>query len=157
MQSRKWLNSDRSLESLEARLRALPQPLVPGDLESKLLAAMPLETSIETQRSALARRPRHFVLWAAASLATAAAILLVVRFWPKPDDQHPAATVVLHPKVINVAPQITDREPDISRRILPWFEAQLDPDETELPTFSWPIQEKSPLIVSTALRPDLFD
>jgi hypothetical protein len=88
----------------------------------------------------------------------AACLLLAVRFWPKPDDPHTATTtVVLNPETTDSAHQLTQRQTENSRRILPWFEAQLDPDETELPTFSWPNQEKSPLMVSTALRPDLFD
>ena len=41
---------------------------------------------------------------------------------------------------------------------MPWLKAQQDLDDgTEMPTFTWPIQEKSPLMVSTALRPDLLD
>jgi len=35
--------------------------------------------------------------------------------------------------------------------------ARQDLVETKMPVFIWPIQEKSPLMVSTALRPDLFD
>ena len=38
-------NSGRSPESLEARLRALPQPPVPGDLEARILAAIPVKVS----------------------------------------------------------------------------------------------------------------
>ena len=48
MQFRRPPNSDRSLESLKARLRALPQPPVPRDLESRLLASVPVAASIKT-------------------------------------------------------------------------------------------------------------
>jgi anti-sigma-K factor RskA len=157
MQFRRPPNSDRSLESLEARLRALPQPPVPRDLESRLLAALPMRASIVTRRSVLAARPRRFVIWAGASLAVAASCLLAVRFWPKPDDQPTATTVVSDPETTDSARQLTHRQPENSRRSLPWFEARLDPDETALTTFCWPIQEKPPLLVSSALRPDLFD
>lgn len=157
MQSRRPPNSDRSLESLKARLRALPQPPVPRDLESRLLAAMPVRASIVTRRSVLAPRPRRFVIWAGASLAVAASCLLAVRFWPKPDEQHTATTVVSDPETTDCALQLTHRQPENSRRILAWFEARLDPDETEMTTFSWPIQEKSPLMAFTGLRPDPFD
>ncbi len=40
MQFQRRPNSDRSLESLEARLRALPQPPIPGELEARILAAI---------------------------------------------------------------------------------------------------------------------
>jgi hypothetical protein len=130
---------------------------VPRDLESRLLAAMPARASSQTRRSAPAWRPRRFVIWASAPLAMAAACFLSVRFWPKPDDPHTLTTVVLNPETTDSAHQLTHRQPENSRHILPWFEAQLDADETEMPTFSWPNQEKSPLMVSTALRPDLFD
>jgi hypothetical protein len=30
-------------------------------------------------------------------------------------------------------------------------------EETETPVFTWPVQEKSPLLVSTALPRDLLD
>jgi hypothetical protein len=157
MRSRRPPNSNQSLESLEARLRALPQMPVPGDLESRLLAAMPVRASIVTRRSAIAPRPRHFVIWTGASLAIAASCLLVVRFWKEPDDQHTGATVIVNPETTDLARQFTNRQPENSRRILPWFPARPDPDDTEMPAYSWPIQEKSPLLVSSALRPDLFD
>jgi hypothetical protein len=157
MRSRRPPNSNEPLESLEARLRALPRAPVPGGLESRLLAAMPVRASNVTRRSAFAVRPRHFVIWAAASIATAASCLLVIRFWPEPNDRHTAASVVLNPETTDFARPLPDRQPDNSHRILPWFQDRLDPDDTEMPTYSWPIQEKSPLMVSTALRPDLFD
>jgi hypothetical protein len=157
MRSRRTPNSNQSLESLEARLRALPPTPVPGDLKSRLLAAMPVRASIVTRRSAIAPRPAHFVIWAGASLAIAASCLLVVRFWPLPDDQHSAASKLSNPETIDLARHLTDRQPENSRRMLPWFRARLDPDETEMPTYSWPIQEKSPFLVSTAFRPDPFD
>jgi hypothetical protein len=97
------------------------------------------------------------VIWAGASLAIAASCLLVVRFWPLPDDQHSAASKLSNPETIDLARHLTDRQPENSRRMLPWFRARLDPDETEMPTYSWPIQEKSPFLVSTAFRPDPFD
>jgi hypothetical protein len=94
--------------------------------------------------------------WAAASLAVAASCLLAVRFWPKPGDQH-AKTLASNSDTTDAGRQYTQRTPESTRPILPWFDAQLDPDETKVPTFSWPIHETSSLIVSTALRPDLLD
>jgi hypothetical protein len=157
MRFRRPPNSNQSLKSLEARLRALPQTPVPGDLESRLLAAMPVKASIVPRRSAIAPRIRHVVIWAGASVAIAASCLLVVRIWPGPDDQHATASVTFDPPVPEFARQFTNRQTENSRLILPWFGAQLDPDDTEMPTYSWPVQEKTPLMVSTAFRSDLFD
>jgi hypothetical protein len=97
------------------------------------------------------------VIWAGASIAIAASCLLVVRFWPDADDQHTGATVVLNPETTDSARQFTNRQPENSRRILPWFTARLDPEDTGMPAYSWPIQEKPPVLVSSTLRPDLFD
>jgi hypothetical protein len=38
-----------------------------------------------------------------------------------------------------------------------WLEARRDLDEAERPLFTWPVHEETPLMVSTALRPDLLD
>src|SRR5438445_9347978 len=43
-------NLDRSPEVLEGRLRALPQPPVPAELEARLLATIPPPTSIPQRR-----------------------------------------------------------------------------------------------------------
>jgi hypothetical protein len=118
---------------------------------------MPVKASIVPRRSAIAPRIRHFVIWAGASVAIAASCLLVVRFLPGPDDQHATASVVFDSPAPEFARQFTNRQTENSRLILPWFGAQLDPDDTELPTYSWPVPEKSPLMVSTAFRSDLFD
>jgi hypothetical protein len=157
MRSRRPPNSNESLESLDKRLRALPQAPVPVGLESRLLAAMPARATIVTRRSALGARARHLVIWAGASLATAASCLLVVRLWSEKNDRNIPASVVLKPESTVSASRFSNRQPENSRRILPWFQARLDPDDTEVPTYSWPVREKSPLIASTAFRPDLFD
>src|SRR5216683_5851927 len=72
---------DRSAESLEARLRALPPPPVPSDLEARLLAAIPASAPSAVRRSQLL--PRRWLVWAGVGGALAAASLLVVLFWPK--------------------------------------------------------------------------
>ena len=156
MQFQRRPSSDRSLESLEARLRALPQPPIPSELEARILAAIPARPSNNDElrhgRSSASRRWR-LTVWAGASVAAAAACLLAVRFWPEPDHQHTAPILVADPGSTESARQATPRPQSDS----PWFMAHQDLVETEMPTFTWPIQEKSPLMVSTALRPDLFD
>jgi hypothetical protein len=150
-------NSDRSPESLEARLRALPRPPIPSGLEARILAAIPARPSSNDElprrgRSA-SRRWRRLTFWAGASVAAAAACLLAVRFWPEPEDQHTAPILVADPGSTQSPHRATPRPRSDSA----WFMANQDLVETEMPTFAWPIQEKSPLMVSTALRPDLFD
>ncbi len=49
MQFQRRPNSDRSPESLEARLRALPQPPIPSELEARILAAIPARPSINDE------------------------------------------------------------------------------------------------------------
>lgn len=156
MQFQRRPNSDRSPESLEARLRALPQPPIPSELEARILAAIPARSANNDELPRLARsasRRWRLTVWAGASVAAAAACLLAVRFWPEPADQHTAPILLADPGSTKFPRQATPRPQSDS----PWFMAHQDLVETEMPTFIWPIQEKSPLMVSTALRPDLFD
>ena len=150
-------NLDRSPESLEGRLRALPRPPVPSGLEARLLAVIPARPSNNDELPRLVRRASRqwrLTILAGASVAAAAACLLAVRFRPEREDQHtdpihvadPGSTKSRH----QAAPRPKQSDP-------PWFTALHDLVETEMPTFTWPIQEKSPLMLSTALRPDLFD
>src|SRR5260370_22901790 len=75
-------NSDQSLESLEARLRALPPPPVPGDLETRLLSAIPAEMPTWEQGSGSRRR---WMVWVGLAGALAAACWLIVLSWPRSD------------------------------------------------------------------------
>jgi len=72
-------NAGRSPESLEARLRALPQPPVPADLEARLLATIP---------AAILIPQRRWGVWVGALGALAAACLVVVLAWPGRDDKN---------------------------------------------------------------------
>ena len=119
---------------------------------------MPARASSETTPlGACLGDPRRFVIWAGASspwrpLVYCGSILAKTR---RSTRRHHRGLESGKRPTPPASLRIDNRR--ILARILPWFEAQLDPDETEMPTFSWPIQEKSPLMVSTALRPDLFD
>jgi hypothetical protein len=155
MPFRRRPNLDRSLESLGARLRGLPQPPIPDDLKARILTAVSARPSHNDERPRLARstsRRWRLTVWAVGSVA-AAACLLAVRFWPEPDDQHAVPIRVAKSGSTKSASQATPRRQSDS----PWFAVDQDLVETEMPTFIWPIQEKHPLMVSTALRPDLFD
>lgn len=63
-------------ESLEAELRALPQPEVPVDLEARLLAGIP-------SRPGGVSNVRRVVLAASfGAIGVAAALLIVISLWP---------------------------------------------------------------------------
>lgn len=133
-------NSDRSLESLEARLRALPPPPVPGDLETRLLSAVPAEISIWEDGSG----GRRWLVWAGLASALAAACLLIALCWPKSD----------RPKIEVVK---GDGGPSGSSDTLPRPESRRDSDAVSAGTFTWPLEESSPMLASTAIPPDLLD
>ena len=119
-------NSDRSPESLEARLRALPQPPVPGDLKARILAAVPARRSHDDELPRLVRsasRRWRLAIWAGASVAAAAACLLAVRFWPEPNDQHAVPVRAANPGSTRSASQATPRP----RSDSPWFMARPRP------------------------------
>src|SRR5947207_2007566 len=91
-------NPGRSSESLEARLRALPQPPVPADLEARLLAAIP------PARPAPRRR---WAVWAGVAGALAAACLLAVLAWRGRDGNGPAPD----PEKGEIAHEVPPRPP----------------------------------------------
>jgi hypothetical protein len=156
MQLQRRPNSDRSPDALEASLRALPQPQIPGELEARILAAILARPSNSDEMPRLARsgsRRWRLTVGASASVAAAAACILAVRFWPEPDHQHISPIVAADPGSTKSRSDATPRPQSDS----PWFMGRQDLVETKPPVFTWPIQEKSPVMVSTALRPDLFD
>ena len=157
MQPPRRPDSDRSFEILETRLRTLPQPHVPGDLEARILAAIPVATLNDEPRSKRVLRRWRLGVGAGASIALAAACLLAVRFWPDPSGKNSSPSVVTNPQRPESSHPVTPQQRSDSRRTSALLTARFDLDETALPTYNWPIQEKSPLMVSSALRPDLLD
>ncbi len=148
--------SDRSSESLEARLRALPPPPVPVDLEARLLAAIPAETSHKMPRVARGFGRRRLLAWAGAAAGLAAVCLLAVLLRPGPVIKKSVPRVVL--KTENKATRpIKSGQPGDALTITSWLEARRNLDSPESPQFTWPIQEQSPLMVSSTNRLDLFD
>jgi WD40 repeat protein len=80
MHSERRPKPDRSPESLEARLRALPRPHVPAGLEARLLATIPADRPIPRRRRAA---------WIGAVGTLAAACLLAVLVWPRRSGKVP--------------------------------------------------------------------
>jgi hypothetical protein len=134
---------DRSPEGLEARLRALPPPPVPAGLEARLLATIPAKLSTP---------PRRWPMWVGVVGALAAACLLAVFAWRGRDRHDPAPDPGTRPFVHEVPPP----SPDDSTRIAVRPEARTDLEGAELPPFSWPLEETSPLRASTPIPPDLL-
>ena len=137
-------NPDQSLEALEARLRALPQPPIPADLEARLLATIPAERSIPRRR---------WGIRVGAIGALAAACLLVAIAWPRRDGENSIRGL----KTIESAHKVTRRLPDDSAPIASLRAARKVLDETEPPTFTWPLPEPSPIRFSSSIPPDLLD
>jgi hypothetical protein len=135
---------DGSPESLEARLRALPQPSVPADLEARLLSAIPTELPFQRRR---------WAVWVGVVGPLAAACLLAVFAWPRGDGNHP----VPNPPTKESAHQVTPRPPDDPDSIAAWWEARRVLDGAERLTFIWPLPETSSIKVSTPIPPDLLD
>src|SRR4051794_27832534 len=88
-------NPSPSLEALEARLRALPAPPAPADLEARLLARIPAKKPAKPWRRAA---------WIGIVGALAAACLLAALVWPQHDRKEPqyqgegnAGVLVAHP------------------------------------------------------------
>jgi hypothetical protein len=154
MQPQRRPNSDRSPESLEARLRALPSPPMPSDLEARLLADIPSEMP----RGARISRPRRWAVWIGGAGALAAACLLIVLIWHELDGKNLVAGPGKNPglgAVLTTPP--SRRPPDNPAGIAALQETRGILDEAEVATFTWPIQEKSPLMVSTSITPELLD
>src|SRR2546428_80240 len=149
MQPQRRPNSDRSPEALEARLRALPLPPIPGGLEARLLADIPAEMPHRARIS----RPRRWAVWAGAAVVLAAACLLAV-FWTR--DEGPGSgrqTIASVPQPSTFASVPEAGFPGMT----PWLEARRGLAGVERATFTWPIQEKPPLLVSSSISPDLLD
>jgi hypothetical protein len=142
------------LESLEAELRALPQPAVPGDLEARILAAAPARARTEAPR--VVGRARR-VLWATVLAAAAACVLLAIRWRPHAADRQSDSVVQSNSVPTKLDQLATPRPPREAQRFPRWFEAQADTDDSEITPFAWPVRESTPVMASTAGGSELFD
>ena len=151
MRRRELPDVDRFPESLEARLRSLTPPPVPGDLEARILAAIPVVTP-HVRNLSLRRRP----LLAVASIASVAACFLVV--FVLQSLQHPIGGV--QDPVLVVTPdgnQSEQVQTGESLNIVARLEDRRGLNELELPMFSWPIHETSAWMDSKAIPRDVLE
>jgi hypothetical protein len=157
MHSQRRPSSGRPSESLEARLRALPAPPVPRHLEARLVAARPAGASNEIVRRAHSFRVRRLAIRAGAAVAAAAACSLAVLTWPRPHRTVTAPSLVPGPEKQRSAYQVSAQQPYDFLGIKSWMNDRADLYEAARPLFTWPVQEESPLTVSTSTRPDRID
>jgi hypothetical protein len=132
-------------ESLEARLRRLPPPPVPADLEARLLASIPERAPI---------RSRRWTWWTGALTALAAACFLIGILSHKGDrqksDQKNNGFAADDSK--NSIPRSSSQD-KVSDRL----QAQRDPDDLKLPPFTWPVDEPSHVTLSSSIPSDLLN
>ena len=153
MPLRKRPNSDPTVESLEARLRGLPPPFVPSDLQARLLAAIPSKVRENT----VIFRSWRPAIWSGAAIGLGAACVLVMALWSDAGISTTTSRTGVVPKSVGHADPVAPEPPADSLGAAPWFEARHGVDATERWTFAWPIHEKSPLMVSLSFPPDLLE
>src|SRR5262245_53369290 len=132
-------NPDPTSEALAARLRSLPPPPVPDGLESRLLAAIPV----------MRRTRRRWIVRASLAGGRAATCLLDALAWSGRNVQVPGRTQEPGP---DIPPRPADME---TFPILRDVEHGLAGAQNE--TFSWPLEELSPITVATAPPADVLD
>ena len=148
--------SDEFSESLERGLRNLPPLPVPGDLEARLLAAIPTGIRNEISRRVPAWHRRRLV-WAGAGVAFAAACLLSVFPWPKFEDQDTVHSPTVIPNKSESVHRSVPKPPDESFKIVTRRVDRRFLADAETKPFAWPIHEKSPLMVLSGIPRDLLD
>jgi hypothetical protein len=153
MPLRKRPNSDPSVESLEARLRGLPPPSVPSDLQARLLEAIPSKMR-EITATSRSWRP---AIWSGAAIGLAAACVLAMFLFSDAGTWTTTSRTVVVSKSIGSSGLVRPEQSTDSFGAAPWSEARRGVDASEWRTFVWPIHEKTPLMVSLAIPPDLLE
>ncbi|MGH7193386.1 MAG: hypothetical protein ACREJM_07600 [Candidatus Saccharimonadales bacterium] len=140
MHNNKSIDSNPPAGSLESRLRALPQPRVPADLERRLLATIPEHRAI---------RPRRWRAATGVSGLLAAACLLVALALSRSDGPMPVANRDQSRQVAG-APNHDDAVP-AEGHPRPLF------DSSKPPKFAWPLAGARSLAAASSSRVLLFD
>lgn len=135
---------DQSLETLAARLRALPPPDVPADLEARLLARAPASRPGRSRRTAV---------WAGAVGLLAAACLLALLAGSGHEDGERLRKRPATKPTEQVAVRPTDDAANIGRLVA----AQRNLEVAAMPPFAWPLPATASLSAASALPADLLD
>jgi hypothetical protein len=148
--------SDPPLEALASRLRSLPEPPVPADLEARLLRAIsratPARVSTEVAPLSAERKQEWFAL-AATVLALAMVGLLAIFAWrDRGENDAVSVAQTSQPPSANASSDLDDLNDvvmsPIDRRIL---------SGAGLSSFNWPVQEIPPARASSAIPTDLLN
>jgi hypothetical protein len=91
--------------------------------------------------------------WVVLAGALAAACLVAVLAW----TWRYLENLVPRPSTTELAHQVTPRPPGDSPRSPAWWEARRVLEEAEMPPFTWPLEEDSPIRVSTSMPSELLD
>jgi hypothetical protein len=134
-------------DSMEARLRRLPPPPVPTDLEARLLADIPAGGPIRRWR---------WNRWVVGLSALAAACLVIVLAWPKNGGQKTVPLPKGNPVAVDgptpsINPQKSQDTPSA------WLQARRNSDDPKLAPFTWPVDEARPLMASSSIPSDLLN
>ena len=156
MQPKERFDSDRFPESLERQLRNLPKLAVPEDLEARLLAAIPADKLIAIPHIVRASSWRR-TLMSSGVAAFAAACLMLVVLRPKFEDMFSMLRVAVLPGQSESDRKHLVERPDESLQIESGLQDPRLRMYVEPQPFTWPIHQKSPLMVSSKIPDDLFD
>lgn len=132
--------------SLEARLRALPQPPVPADLERRLLATLPVPRLFA--RAVRPVVPRRWLAPAAVCGTLAAACLLIALALPRGDATRSVANTD-QPR--HVAAETNVAAALAGNRMRPLF------DGSKPPKFAWPLAGAPSLTAASRVCAVSFD
>jgi hypothetical protein len=158
MHPEKRPNPDRFAE-LEARLRALPLPPLPSDLEARLLGNIPAARSIPWRRWSLV----------GAIGALVAACLLAVLAWrgrdgksPVPlreqgDPAHVHGPGLPGPPAGDPSAGRGSADSIVADHFAARLQARRTLEEAESPLFNWPLETTASLRTATTISPDLLD
>jgi hypothetical protein len=156
------MHPEQHSELLEARLRALPPPPVPRDLEARLIAAvppagtnpLPPETTRIGWRAPIRKQRRRLFLAAVAS-GLAAACLLTFLGWRA---RRPEAIVpVVLPHGSDSVRRDSSPVLETDAKLAPRLEARRVLGGSEQGAFVWPVESPMPATLASRIPPDLLN
>lgn len=146
MHDNRSTDSNPPAGSLEARLRALPPPSVPADLERRLLAAIPAPRPFARANRPIA--PRHWLAAAGVCGTLAAACLLIALALPRGDATKSVADT---DETRYVTAETNVAAAHAGNRTRPVFDA------SKPPKFAWPLAGSPTLTAASRVRAVSFD